>query len=60
MKQKISIGVIGLGTVGAGVVKILQSNGELIERRLGVPIHIVKAAVRDAAGIAASSWRREY
>jgi len=47
MKQKINIGVIGLGTVGAGVVKILQSNGELIERRLGVPIHIVKAAVRD-------------
>src|SRR5438128_605530 len=48
MKQKINIGVIGLGTVGAGVVKILQSNGELIHSRLGVPIEIVKAAVRNA------------
>jgi homoserine dehydrogenase len=49
MKQKINIGVIGLGTVGAGVVKILQSNGELIQRRLGAPVDIVKAAVRDAS-----------
>src|SRR3982751_2227004 len=48
MKQKINIGVIGLGTVGSGVVKILQSNRELIQRRLGVPIDIVKAAARDA------------
>ena len=47
MKQKINIGLIGLGTVGTGVVKILQSNGALIEQRLGVPIEIVKVAVRD-------------
>jgi homoserine dehydrogenase len=47
MKQKINIGLIGLGTVGTGVVKILQSNGDLIHRRLGVPIEIVKVAVRD-------------
>src|SRR6185295_16560268 len=48
MKEKIHIGLIGLGTVGTGVVRILQSNGELIARRLGVPIEIVKASVRDA------------
>jgi len=47
MKQKINIGLIGLGTVGTGVVKILESNGDLIQRRLGVPIEIVKVAVRD-------------
>ncbi len=49
MKQKINIGLIGLGTVGTGVVNILQSNGELISRRLGAPVEIVKAAVRDAS-----------
>jgi homoserine dehydrogenase len=47
MKQKINIGLIGLGTVGTGVIKILQSNGELIHRRLGVPIEVVKVALRD-------------
>jgi len=47
MKQKINVGLIGLGTVGSGVAKILQTNGDLIHRRLGVPIEIVKVAVRD-------------
>ena len=42
MKDKICIGLIGLGTVGSGVVDILRRNGELIKRRLGVPIEIKK------------------
>ena len=49
MKQRINIGVIGLGTVGTGVLNILLKNGELIRRRLGVPVEIVRAAVRDAS-----------
>ncbi|HLQ78207.1 MAG TPA: homoserine dehydrogenase [Terriglobia bacterium] len=47
MKQRINIGLIGLGTVGTGVVNILQKNAELIRRRLGVPVEVVSAAVRD-------------
>src|SRR5689334_21365366 len=48
MKQKISVGIIGLGTVGSGTVRILRDNGEIIRRRLGVPIEVTKIAVRDA------------
>lgn len=48
MKDKIGIGLIGLGTVGSGVADILRRNGELIKRRLGVPVEIVKIVRRDS------------
>jgi homoserine dehydrogenase len=48
MKQKISVGLIGLGTVGTGAFRILQENAELIRNRVGVPIEVTKIAVRDA------------
>ncbi|MBP1708626.1 MAG: hypothetical protein H6Q40_415, partial [Deltaproteobacteria bacterium] len=33
--REIHVGLIGFGTVGAGVVKILQQNAGLIEKRMG-------------------------
>ena len=48
MKQKISVGLIGLGTVGTGTFRILQENAELIRNRVGIPIEVTKIAVRDA------------
>jgi homoserine dehydrogenase len=39
--------------VGSGVVTVLRENGELIRRRLGVPLRLVKAADRDASRAAA-------
>lgn len=45
--KKIKIGIIGLGTVGAGVVKILQQNQDLIQNRLGAIIEIAKIADLD-------------
>ncbi len=47
MKDRIGIGLIGLGTVGSGVADILQRNGELIRRRLGVPVEIRKILRRN-------------
>jgi homoserine dehydrogenase len=47
MKEKINIGLIGLGTVGLGVWRILRDNAELIRRRVGVPVEVTKIAVRD-------------
>ena len=47
MKQKINVGMIGLGTVGTGVLRILRDNAEPIRQRLGVAIEITKIAVRD-------------
>ena len=47
LKKKINVGMIGLGTVGSGAFRILRDNAELIRHRVGVPIEIVKVAVRD-------------
>jgi homoserine dehydrogenase len=47
MKQKINVGLIGLGTVGTGALRILTENAELIRHRVGVPIEVTRIAVRD-------------
>src|SRR5229473_740833 len=47
MKQKINVGLIGLGTVGTGTFRILHENADLIRNRVGVPVEITKIAVRD-------------
>jgi len=44
MKKFISIGVIGFGTIGTGVIKLLQNNGDLIAARLGIEIRLQKIA----------------
>jgi homoserine dehydrogenase len=49
MKQKINVGMIGLGTVGTGTLRILRENADLIRHRVGVPIEVTKVAVRDVA-----------
>lgn len=49
MKSKINIGLIGLGTVGSGVVRLLRDNAEVISRRLGVPVTLKKAADLDGS-----------
>ncbi len=41
------VGILGLGTVGGGVVNVLQKNGDSIERRTGVKIEVILAGVRD-------------
>jgi homoserine dehydrogenase len=47
MRQKIVVGMLGLGTVGGGALRILRENADLIRRRVGVPIEVAKIAVRD-------------
>jgi len=42
--RQVKVGLIGFGTVGAGVVKILQKNSGLIEKRLGAKIILKKVA----------------
>jgi homoserine dehydrogenase len=40
MKPTVRVGLIGFGTVGAGVLKILQKNLALIERRIGAEVRV--------------------
>jgi len=46
-RTRIGVGLIGFGTVGSGVVKLLRQNADLLTRRLGVPLEIVKVADQD-------------
>ena len=45
--RKIYIGIIGFGTVGTGVLKILRNNGKMIGERLGASIVVKKIADLD-------------
>ncbi len=45
--RKIRIGMIGWGTVGGGVLKILKANGKLISRRLGAEFEVARVADLD-------------
>ncbi|HZV17398.1 MAG TPA: homoserine dehydrogenase [Sphingobium sp.] len=41
------LAIAGLGTVGAGVIKLLEVNRELVARRAGRPIEVVAISARD-------------
>lgn len=43
----VRIGLLGCGTVGTGVLKILQDNRQDIEARLGTSIEVIRIAVSD-------------
>jgi homoserine dehydrogenase len=45
--KNISLGLIGFGTIGAGLVKLLQESGDLIEKRLGARLFLKKIADLD-------------
>jgi len=47
VKREINIGLIGLGTVGTGVWKILQENQKLIESRTGLLFTVKKVCTKD-------------
>ncbi len=47
MISRVGVGIIGFGTVGTGVAKILLENAALISRRVGVPIELVRIADLD-------------
>lgn len=45
--KSIKVGLIGFGTIGCGVVKILQDNQNIIKDRLGASVDMVKIADLD-------------
>ncbi|GGH45512.1 homoserine dehydrogenase [Frigidibacter albus] len=47
MSEPLRLGIAGLGTVGIGIVKIVQRHAELIERRCGRRIAITAVSARD-------------
>jgi homoserine dehydrogenase len=47
--RPLGVGLLGLGTVGTGVARVLQTKREALERRIGRPVEIVRVLVRDPA-----------
>ena len=47
MSEAVGVGLIGLGTIGTGVVKVLQRNADVIAQRLGFPLRMVRIADLD-------------
>ncbi len=46
MTEPLRLGIAGLGTVGVGVVKIVQQQADLLARRAGRPVEIVAVTAR--------------
>lgn len=64
MKPVLRVGVAGLGTVGAGVVKLLHDNADLIAARAGRAISVTAVSARNrAAGrgvsLAGLTWHED-
>ncbi|EIZ79706.1 homoserine dehydrogenase [Novosphingobium sp. Rr 2-17] len=49
MVEPLNIALAGLGTVGGGVVRLIETNAELIARRARRPIRIAAVSARDRA-----------
>lgn len=47
MAEPLKVALAGLGTVGAGVVRLVEANADLIARRAGRPIAITVISARD-------------
>lgn len=47
MPDPLRIGLAGLGTVGVGVIRLLDTNRELLAARAGRPIELVAVSARD-------------
>lgn len=59
MAEPLRIALAGLGTVGAGVIRLIEANGELIAGRAGRPIAITAVSARDRSkdrGVDISSY----
>lgn len=47
MVTHVSVGLLGLGTVGSGVVRMIEGNREELQHRVGCPVFIEKILVQN-------------
>ena len=62
MPTPLRLGIAGLGTVGAGVIKIIQNQADLLTARAGRPVEIIAVSARDRSkdrGVALDAYAWE-
>lgn len=47
MEEKVSVGLLGLGVVGSGVIHLIEDHQEKLAHQLGCKVEVVKALVRN-------------
>jgi homoserine dehydrogenase len=60
IKFPVRIGLLGCGTVGGGVIRLIQENQEYLTSRVGAPLEIRRVLVRDAEKDRVPECRREW
>ena len=45
--KEIQVGMLGFGTVGSGVVRLIRENASIIQEKLGATLNLKRIAVRD-------------
>ena len=46
-ERGVKLGLVGLGTIGSGVVRVMQAHGSIIDTRLGFPLRLERIAELD-------------
>ena len=46
-KYKLNVGIIGLGTVGCGVIKLLKKQKRNIKNRTGIELNVIAISARN-------------
>ena len=59
MGKTIKIGMLGFGTVGAGVVKVLTDNARSIDQKVGAPVILKKILVRNPDKVRSTDFAGE-
>lgn len=49
VSRVVRVGLLGFGTVGSGVYRMLHDNRDSIERKVGFPAEVVKIGIRDCS-----------
>ncbi|SFB07074.1 homoserine dehydrogenase [Lentibacillus halodurans] len=47
MEDKVSVGLLGVGVVGSGVISLIEKHQEKIAHQLGCHVHVKSALIRD-------------
>jgi homoserine dehydrogenase len=59
-KSPVKIGLLGCGTVGGGVIRLITENGDYLASRIGARLEITRVLVRDEGKERSPECRREW